>query len=176
MTAGVANIRATSYFRAERENVAMQSENKMFDDFVKMVNGFAGTMAGMGREAEASMREKMREFVAGADFVGRDEFEAVKAMASAARDENEILRARIAALEADLRRVKRDAEVFGRDLRQLRSQKEQLEAERKEEAAKAARAQKQSQTQIRLLKDEAKEEREKNRVLQDELRSYVCPA
>ena len=31
----------------------MQSENKMFDDFVKMVNGFAGTMAGMGREAES---------------------------------------------------------------------------------------------------------------------------
>ena len=37
----------------------MQSENKMFDDFVKMVNGFAGTMAGMGREAESSAREKM---------------------------------------------------------------------------------------------------------------------
>ena len=78
----------------------MQSENKMFDDFVKMVNGFAGTMAGMGREAESSMREKMREFVGGADFVGRDEFEAVKAMAAAARDENAILKARIAALEA----------------------------------------------------------------------------
>jgi BMFP domain-containing protein YqiC len=78
----------------------MQSENKLFDDFVKMVNGVAGTMAGMGREAEASAREKMREWVAGADFVGRDEFEAVKAMAAAARDENEILKARIAALEA----------------------------------------------------------------------------
>src|SRR5215212_4860002 len=78
----------------------MQSENKLFDDFVKMVNGFAGTMAGMGREAESSMREKMREFVGGSDFVGRDEFEAVKAMAAAARDENEILKARIAALEA----------------------------------------------------------------------------
>ena len=78
----------------------MQSENRVFDDLVKMVNGFAGTMAGMGREAESSMREKMREFVAGADFVGRDEFEAVKAMATAARDENEILKARIAALEA----------------------------------------------------------------------------
>ena len=78
----------------------MQSENKMFDDFVKMVNGFAGTMAGMGREAESSAREKMREWMAGADFVGRDEFEAVKAMAAAARDENEILKARIAALEA----------------------------------------------------------------------------
>jgi BMFP domain-containing protein YqiC len=78
----------------------MQSENKLFDDFVKMVNGVAGTMAGVGREAEASMREKAREWMAGADFVSRDEFEAVKAMAAAARDENEALKARIAALEA----------------------------------------------------------------------------
>ncbi len=80
----------------------MQSENRMLDDFVKMVNGFAGTMAGMGREAESSMREKAREWMAGADFVGRDEFEAVKAMAAAARDENEAWRARIVALEAKL--------------------------------------------------------------------------
>ncbi len=78
----------------------MQSENKMFDDLVKLVNGLAGTMAGMGREAETSAREKMREWVAGADFVGRDEFDAVKAMAVAARDENAALQARIAALEA----------------------------------------------------------------------------
>jgi BMFP domain-containing protein YqiC len=78
----------------------MQSENRLFDDFVKMVNGVAGTMAGVGREAESSMREKMREWMAGADFVSRDEFEAVKAMAAAARDENEILKSRIAALEA----------------------------------------------------------------------------
>ena len=78
----------------------MQSENKMFDDLVKMVNGFAGTMAGMGREAESSAREKMREWVGGQDFVGRDEFESVKAMAVTARDENEALKARIAALEA----------------------------------------------------------------------------
>jgi len=78
----------------------MQSEKKVLDDFVKMVNGFAGTMAGMGREAESSMREKAREWMAGADFVSRDEFEAVKAMAAAARDENEALAKRIAALEA----------------------------------------------------------------------------
>ena len=78
----------------------MQSENKMIDDFVKMMNGLAGTVAGMGREAETSMREKAREWMAGADFVSRDEFEAVKAMAAAARDENEALSARIVALEA----------------------------------------------------------------------------
>ena len=78
----------------------MQSENRFFDDFAKMVNGVAGTMAGMGREAESSAREKMREWMGGMDFVSRDEFDAVKAMAAAARDENEILKARIAALEA----------------------------------------------------------------------------
>lgn len=80
----------------------MQSENRMFDDMVKMMNGLAGTFAGMGREAEASAREKFKEWIGGADFVGRDEFEAVKAMAAAARDENEALKARIAALEAKI--------------------------------------------------------------------------
>lgn len=78
----------------------MQSENRLFDDFVKMVNGFAGTMAGMGREAEANAREKMREWIGGMDFVARDEFEAVKAMAAKAREENEALERRVAALEA----------------------------------------------------------------------------
>ena len=77
----------------------MQSENRMIDDLVKMVNGMAGTMAGMGREAESSMREKMREWVGGMDFVSREEFEAVKAMAAKARDENEALEKRLAALE-----------------------------------------------------------------------------
>ena len=65
----------------------MQSENRIFDDLAKMMNGVAGTMAGMGREAEGSMREKMREWVGGMDFVARDEFEAVKAMASCRRFE-----------------------------------------------------------------------------------------
>ena len=78
----------------------MQSENRLFDDLVKMVNGVAGTMAGMGREAESSARERMREWIGGMDFVSRDEFDAVKAMAAAAREENEILKSRIAALEA----------------------------------------------------------------------------
>ena len=78
----------------------MQSQNKMFDDFVKMMNGVAGTVAGMGREAEGSMKERMRDWVGGLDMVSREEFDAVKAMAIAARDENDALKARIEALEA----------------------------------------------------------------------------
>jgi BMFP domain-containing protein YqiC len=77
----------------------MQSENRLFDDLVKFVNGAAGTLAGMGREAEAATRERAREWIGGLDFVGRDEFEAVKAMAAAARDEAETLKARLDALE-----------------------------------------------------------------------------
>ena len=78
----------------------MQSDNKIFDDFAKFVNGAAGTLAGMGREAEASARARAKERIGGLDFVSRDEFEAVKAMAAAARDDADALRARLDALEA----------------------------------------------------------------------------
>ncbi len=80
----------------------MQTENRLFDDFAKILNGAAGTIAGMGREAESAARERAREWIGGLDFVARDEFEAVKAMAAAARDENDALKARIEALEAKL--------------------------------------------------------------------------
>jgi len=77
----------------------MQTENRFFDDLSKLVNGAAGTIAGMGREAEAATREKFREWIGGMDFVSRDEFEVVKAMAVAAREEADSLKARLDALE-----------------------------------------------------------------------------
>ncbi|MCD2324135.1 accessory factor UbiK family protein [Sphingomonas sp. IC-56] len=80
----------------------MQTDNRLFDDFVKFVNGAAGTVAGMARETESAARERAREWVGGLDFVARDEFEAVKAMAVAARDEADALKLRIAALEAQV--------------------------------------------------------------------------
>lgn len=78
----------------------MQSENRLFDDLVKLMNGAAGTVAGVGREAQAGARERAREWIGGLDFVSREEFEVVKAMAVAARDEADALRARLDALEA----------------------------------------------------------------------------
>ncbi len=80
----------------------MQSENRFFDDFVKLMNGVAGTVAGAGREAEAQMRDKMKGFFGGMDFVSREEFDAVKAMAAAARDEADALKVRLDALETKL--------------------------------------------------------------------------
>jgi len=78
----------------------MQSENRVFDDIVKVLNGAAGTLAGVGREAGSGARERAREWLGGLDFVSREEFDAVKAMAAAARDENDVLKARLDALEA----------------------------------------------------------------------------
>ena len=77
----------------------MQSENRFFDDLAKMVNGVAGTVAGAGREAEAAMRERAKEWVGRMDFVSREEFEAVKQMAATARAETEALKARLDKLE-----------------------------------------------------------------------------
>ncbi|MBA4354399.1 MAG: hypothetical protein C0409_06870 [Novosphingobium sp.] len=78
----------------------MQSENPMIADFVKLLNSAAGTIAGMGREAGETAREKAKEVFGGLDFVSREEFDAVKELASTAREEVESLKARIAALEA----------------------------------------------------------------------------
>lgn len=77
-------------------------------------------------------------------------------------------------LEADLRRVRRDAETFGRDLRELRAQKDKLEAERHDATARAERAQKQAQTQIRVLKEEVQEQRERAHAALDEWKRHVC--
>jgi BMFP domain-containing protein YqiC len=78
----------------------MQSEKRIFDDISKVLTGMAGTVAGMGREAEAGFKERAREWVSGLDLVSREEFDAVKQMAATARAEADELKARIAKLEA----------------------------------------------------------------------------
>ena len=80
----------------------MQSENPLVADLVKLANGAAGTFAGMTREAREGAKERLREAVGGMDFVSREEFDAVKAMAAKAREEAEDLKARVAELEAKL--------------------------------------------------------------------------
>jgi BMFP domain-containing protein YqiC len=80
----------------------MQSQNKLFEDFSKVATSAMGTLAGVGREMEEQARRKAREFVGGEDAISRDEFEAVKANASAAREMVEALKAEVAALRAQL--------------------------------------------------------------------------
>ncbi len=78
----------------------MQSQNPLIADFVKLANSAAGTFAGMTREARETARERAREAFGGMDFVTREEFDAVKAMAAKAREQADDLAAHVAALEA----------------------------------------------------------------------------
>ena len=80
----------------------------------------------------------------------------------------------VAQLEINLKRVRRDAENFGRDLKNLRVEKEQWDARQKEEASKSERTRKQAQTQIRLLNEQLDGQREKTHRAKEELRAHVC--
>jgi len=77
----------------------MQTKHRLFDDAAKLAGGAIGTLAGVRREIEALARQQLDRLLDGMDLVTRDEFDAVKAMAAAARAENERLAARLDALE-----------------------------------------------------------------------------
>lgn len=78
----------------------MQTKNKMFDDLSQLMTNAMGVAQGAKDEAGNAMSSMMDRWLADRDFVTREEFDAVRAMAQKAREENEALAARIAALEA----------------------------------------------------------------------------
>ena len=78
----------------------MQPGNKFFDDMSKLMTNAMGVAQGAKTEAETAMKGFIDRWMADRDFVTREEFDAVRAMAQKAREENMALAARIAALEA----------------------------------------------------------------------------
>ena len=78
----------------------MQSNNRMFEDAAKLAGGALGALSGVRREIEALVQQQLDRLLARMDLVTRDEFETVRAMAVAAREENEKLSARLDALES----------------------------------------------------------------------------
>ena len=80
----------------------MQPGNRIFDDISKLMTNAMGVAQGAKAEAETAMKSVLDRWLASRDFVSREEFDAVRAMAQKAREENEALKARLAALEAKL--------------------------------------------------------------------------
>lgn len=78
----------------------MATPNRFFEDAARVAGGAIGTLTGVRRELENLVRHQLDRLLAGMDFVTREEFDAVKEMAANARNENDRLEARIAALEA----------------------------------------------------------------------------
>ena len=77
----------------------MQAGNKLFDDMSKLMTNAMGVAQGAKTEAETAMKGFIDRWMADRDFVSREDFDAVRAMAVKAREENAALEARIAALE-----------------------------------------------------------------------------
>ena len=84
----------------------MEPGNKFFDDMSKLMTNAMGVAQGAKTEAETAMKGFVDRWMADRDFVTREEFDAARAMAQKAREENAALEARIAALEAVLAKKK----------------------------------------------------------------------
>ncbi|OCX62808.1 pyrroline-5-carboxylate reductase [Thioclava sp. SK-1] len=78
----------------------MEAPNKFFDEMSKMMTNAMGVAQGARTEAETAMKSWMDRWLADRDFVTREEFDAVRAMAQKAREENDALKARLDAMEA----------------------------------------------------------------------------
>ncbi|WP_296763430.1 accessory factor UbiK family protein [Sediminimonas sp.] len=77
----------------------MQTRNKFLDDMSQLMTNAMGVAQGARTEAETAMKSMIDRWLAERDFVTREEFDAVRAMAQKAREENEALKARLDALE-----------------------------------------------------------------------------
>ena len=80
----------------------MQTRNPLLDDLAKVANSAMGALSGVKDEAQARFRDQVAKILDGMDIPRRDEFEAVKAMAAKAREENEELKKQLAELQAKL--------------------------------------------------------------------------
>jgi BMFP domain-containing protein YqiC len=79
-----------------------QTSNRFFDEIARLMNDAAGVAQGVRREVDTLFRSQAERWLHDLDLVKREEFEAVKEMARLAREENEALKVRVAALEARL--------------------------------------------------------------------------
>ncbi|MDF1671050.1 MAG: accessory factor UbiK family protein [Roseovarius sp.] len=77
----------------------MQTRNKVLDDISQLMTNAMGVAQGAKTEAETAMKSMLDRWLADRDFVTREEFDAVRAMAQKAREENDALKARLDALE-----------------------------------------------------------------------------
>ena len=78
----------------------MQKDSKLFEDVAKMASGAAGAFMDVRREMESMIADKLERVIGRDKFVTREEFDTVKAMVIKAREENELLKAELAAMKA----------------------------------------------------------------------------
>lgn len=86
----------------------MQTQNRILDDMARLASGTLGVFAGLRAEINALVKQQMQRLLGDMDLVTREEFEAVKAMAAKAREEQDALAERLAQIEERLRHATKD--------------------------------------------------------------------
>jgi BMFP domain-containing protein YqiC len=95
----IAIVRHAQSTQEHTETPTAQTSNRFFDEAARLMNDAAGMAHGVRREFDTILRTQAERILADLDVVRREEFEAVKEMARLAREENEALKGRLAALE-----------------------------------------------------------------------------
>ena len=113
MVAGPGALPSNDFDSPPASVLAMQTQNKLLDDLARVASGAIGVAAGMRDEVEARLRDQFERVLGRMDLVTREEFEAVRAMAIKAREEQEILSEWVAALEAALETTPKGAAKGG---------------------------------------------------------------
>ena len=93
-----------------------QTSNRFFDELAKLVTDAAGMAQGVAKEVETAVKSRAESFVADMDLVKREDFEVVRDLAMKAREENERLAERLAALEERLARLEGGKSGLGETL------------------------------------------------------------
>ena len=94
-----------------------QTSNRFFDEMARLMNDAAGVAQGVRREFDTLLRTQAERILRELDMVKREEFEAVKDMARLAREENEALKARVAALEAKTEKPRKKSKDLSEETR-----------------------------------------------------------
>ena len=92
----------------------MQTQNRFFDDLARLANGAMSAAAGLRQEVDQLIRQQFERFIADRDLVSREDFEAVRDMATKARAEQEALAVRVAVLESRLAAEQQQAQAPAR--------------------------------------------------------------
>ncbi|MGQ9371425.1 accessory factor UbiK family protein [Azospirillum sp. A39] len=94
----------------------MQVDNKLLDDLARVAGGALGALSGLREEAEAQMRQQFERILSRMDVVSREEFDAVRALAAKAREEQEALAERVTALEATVATLAAEQQLAHEDV------------------------------------------------------------
>ena len=159
----------------EQEKESRERDNERWRErMTEVEQGVSGIIAGLEQKLDLR-RLEIDDLRRALDDRTNDLQRAEKEKDKIATEKSDVART-VASLEADLKRIRRDAEAFGQDLKLLRKENDKLKIENRDEISKAERSKKQAQTQVRQLNEELKMQKENVLKAREEIKNCIDSA